>query len=199
MFAPEPPTSRGWWLAVAALETGEVEDLWLDMCGQVPYGSASKGTWEWMWVGGGGKDIIDVLLSSLGWPSGSQCGHDAGPKAGGVNHERSGQPSLLSSSFKNQRWRKFFMNMRQERFAPWAGEEYLQFLCKQRNSVPGVSRATSVRLEYVQQEITLPGEPEAEPMEYLVAFLECDSMRHSSKGDLYTLGTLDDVGYVAVQ
>lgn len=76
------------------------------------------------------------------------------------------------------------MNMRQERFSPWAGEEYLHFLCTQWNSVPGISHATAVRLQYVQQEITLPGESQAEPMEYLVAFLECDKMRHSIAVDV---------------
>jgi len=168
MFAPEPPTTQGWWLAVALLENGEVQDLWKDQCGQVPHGDASTGFWRWLWVGGGGRDVLDLALGT-----GSHCGHAAERDGDEVRHERDAQPLLLSASFKNQRWRKFFMNMRQERFSPWAGEEYVGFLCRQWNAVAGLPRAAAVRLEYVQQAIAAPGEEAPEPIEYLVAYAEC--------------------------
>ena len=112
MFAPDPPVTSGWWVIEANATKDDLTfyqvNLFENYCSQYPFGYQEKSTSHWLW--GGAYHHCDLESYSMSFE-----------KPSGI---------IQSKTYKNDRWRKFLMNMRIGKFQHFSGD-YLAFLREQ--------------------------------------------------------------------
>lgn len=64
------------------------------------------------------------------------------------------KPKLVSAMYKNQRWRKYMMNLRKKRFKRHR-RHFGRYLCRKWNSRPGEEKVTRIKIYYIRER-TLP-------------------------------------------
>lgn len=122
MFAPDPPSHTGYYIIRSKIVNHQnittERDLFINKCSQYPFGSSIS---NWI-LYGNEKDALDYIFEYLGMID----------KTLSCPYSREKDIVIPSKEYKNQRWRKFSMNLRIDRFQSFS-DNLLSFVCRQWN------------------------------------------------------------------
>ena len=159
MFAPDSPTYTHWLSVIVNLADGRKVDIFGDYCSQIPFGTNHYSLSSWLWNGGGGIGFIDTYIYGPLIGSTLDCSETF------VSPPTLDKPtSIISKSFKNERWRKYFMNLKYPGVKDF-NVYYCDFICKEWNLFSQKThkeeyRQKATRVQFIchKQMIEAPGE-----------------------------------------